>query len=211
MESQLLGREKTLFDDLAAASGPAVGLFAAACAERLRPVLRFTQADAEVTVGVALDMLWRVLEGIELPNSARLDELAQACRAAVPCEDESWNQEDAYIEDAIAATYYALEAYRLQDPQQAIWAARRGHESADYWVLNRLPGSAIDAKAEEACARNPLVRAELERQDRDARETNLTLTSGETLAEAARRFHRRAREEGDAFATALLSDPSRAG
>lgn len=203
----LLEREKNLLAQLRAVGPDGAALFAAACAERLRPIVRRVSLDAQVAVAaVALDGLWRVLAGAERPEI--LKELAQSCRAALPPEDESMGGgPDVYLEDAVAAAYYALEAHRLRDAQQAIWAARRGHEAADHCVLSRLSGPVtIDAKLGEASARDPLVFSELQHQDRDIREIVTVLGAGGALPALATTLRERAVVEGQKFVEALLGD-----
>jgi hypothetical protein len=108
--------------------------FAAACAERLWPLVeRYGSvtplAENDIpTLRRALDAAWRAASGSD-------EDLAQArdvAESMVPFEDENWTVEAGYAQNAIAAIAYASRAWLSDDPQEAVWAARQLYEAADY-------------------------------------------------------------------------------
>jgi len=112
----------------------ALTAFAAACAERLWPLVeRYGSVtplpeQSILTLRYALDAVWRTAGGSD-------EDLAQArdvAESMVPFEDEDWTIEAGYAQNAIAAIAYAARAWLSDDPQEAVWAARQLYEAADY-------------------------------------------------------------------------------
>ena len=162
------------------------GLFAIACAERLRPLLLQVPSGAPPLIaGVALTELWRILEGAQRPDPRRLSELSQACWVLVDIEPTP-KVPAALLELLVAATHHSLETYLAGNPQQAILAAEKSCAAA----AHKAPGS--------------LVEEEVARQDRDIREIADIARAGSPLAPFATRLRKRAEKEGGSFVGALL-------
>lgn len=163
-------------------------VFAAACVERLRPILAHVPSGASPLVaGVALTELWRVLEAAQRPDPRRLSELSQACWTLVDIEPTP-KVPTALLELLVAATHHALQTYLSGNPQQALQAARKIGEAAAY-------------KAEAS-----LGAQESTRQERDVGEIAEAARAGSPLAALGTRLRERAEKEGKAFAATLLRD-----
>jgi uncharacterized protein YjaG (DUF416 family) len=145
--------------------------FAAACAQRLLPAyqkcgLRSRSAAVNEVVAM-LERIWRDLAGDSL-STEELERLAERAMAIIPREDaDEWLPGQAAAEDAAAALAYALRCRQNGEAQEAAWAARRVYEALDHFIIERdnvdtnLPG------AEARVLSDPLIQAELDRQDRD--------------------------------------------
>src|SRR4051812_41037050 len=160
----LADREKEALAKLRAAGRAGAGVFAAACIERLRPLLDRVPSGAPALVaGVSLTQLWRILEGAERPDPRRLAELSSAGWALVEVEPAP-GVPAAFLELLVAGAHDALETYLSGDAQHAIHAARKACEAAAH------------AGDEE------LVGQEHARQDRDVRDIGELTRTGATLA-----------------------------
>ena len=145
-------REKEALAKLRAAGRAGAGVFAAACIERLRPLLDRVPSGAPALVaGVSLTQLWRILEGAERPDPRRLAELSSACWSLVEVEAVP-GVPAALLELLVAGAHDALETYLSGDAQHAIHAARKPSEAAGH-------AGAVE-----------LIDGERARQDRDLRE-----------------------------------------
>jgi hypothetical protein len=108
--------------------------FAAACAERLWPLVERYASAAAVPAGrvmplrVALDAVWRSCAG----GSEDVRGVQMLAESMVPGEDDQWVFETGYGQNAIAAVAYAARTWLTDDPQEAVWAARQVYEAADY-------------------------------------------------------------------------------
>lgn len=119
-----MDRETTMLDTLRASGRLGASIFAACCAERLRPLLRLVPSGAAPLVaGVALTELWRVLEGLQRPDLRRLEELSKACWALVEIEPVPGVRTE-HLEALVAAAHGAVESYLSGNPQKAIAAAK---------------------------------------------------------------------------------------
>ena len=135
--------------------------FAAACAERLWPLVeRYAAAVAlpwsEVRIlREALDSAWDA--AIYTHSISGLEEVIDSVESLAPFEDEGWVLESGYAQNGIAAIAYALRSWLSNDPQQAVWAARQVYEAADY-AIERGPSSAAPHlwEGESELANHPL-------------------------------------------------------
>jgi hypothetical protein len=163
-------------------------LFAAACVERLRPMLAHVPSGASPLVaGVALTELWRVLEAAQRPDPRRLSELSKACWVLVEIEPVP-KVPAAFLELLVAAAHHALETYLSGNPQQAVQAAAKIAEAAAHKAKGLLA-------ADEAA-----------RQERDVREIAGVARAGSPLAAFGARLRERAEKEGKGFVAALLQE-----
>jgi hypothetical protein len=178
-------RDAKALEKLRPAGRSGSSLFAMACVERLRPLLRRVQSgSAALVAGTALTELWRVLEGLQRPEPRRLAELSQACWVLVEIEPAP-GVPAAYLELLVAASHHALEAYLSGNPQQAIQAATKAAEAASQG------GGA-------------LVEEERARQDRDLAEIAELVRAGGALGPFGKQLRARAETEGAQFVEALL-------
>jgi hypothetical protein len=172
-----MGRELAALDKLRAAGRTGMAIFAACCAERLRPLLHHVPSGASPLVaGVALTELWRVLEGQQRVDPRRMKELSEACWTLVDIEPVP-KIKTGHLEILVAATRDALETYLSGNPEHALAAAKKC--------------STIAGEGEPA------------RQDRDVAEIAKTR---EGLAPLATRMRERAEAEGKAVVRALVEE-----
>lgn len=110
--------------------------FAAACAERLWPLVERYAAVASLAdvdrqaLRDALDTAWRAADGIGVEEDMK--SAGEATEALVPYEDEEWLLESGYAQNGIAAIAYAVRSWLSADSQDAVWAARQVYEAADF-------------------------------------------------------------------------------
>ena len=172
-----MGRELAALDKLRAAGRTGMAIFAACCAERLRPLLHHVPSGASPLVaGVALTELWRVLEGQQRVDPRRMKELSEACWTLVDIEPVP-KMKTGHLEILVAATHDALEAYLSGNPEHALAAAKKC--------------STVAGEDEPA------------RQDRDIAEV---AKAREGLAPLATRMRERAEAEGKAVVRALVEE-----
>lgn len=137
--------------------------FAAACAERLWPLVeRYASVMSVPTEGVrvlrqSLDAAWSAACGEDID----LRHARETAEEMVPYEDDDWVMEAGYAQNAIAAIAYATRSWLTDDPQEAVWAARQVYEAADYGAQqSQLSGEKVySAVVEEALANAPVVQA----------------------------------------------------
>jgi Protein of unknown function (DUF416) len=142
--------------------------FAAACAERLYPAYAAFQMasrrDDQGLIRRTLDHAW---EGARSGSVKVADpaDLVEQCVGLVP-DDESEDAIPAYADDAIASTAYAIQAAAGLDDGAAGWAAQRGTDSLDNFLLsNDFDLSQPDA--DQLVWEHPLVVAEISRRETD--------------------------------------------
>jgi hypothetical protein len=170
-----MGREPAAIEALRAAGRTGMAIFAACCAERLRPLLHHVPSGASPLVaGVALTELWRILEGEKRVDPRRMKELSEACWTLVDIEPVPKLQ-TAHLEVLVAAAHDALEAYLSGNPEHALAAAKK---------------CATVAGLHEPA-----------RQDRDVAEVAKTR---EGLAQFATRMRERAEAEGEKVVRLLV-------
>jgi len=168
-------RELAAIETLRAAGRSGMAIFAACCAERLRPLLNHVPSGAPPLVaGVALTELWRILEGQMRVDPRRMKELSEAFWTLVEIEPVPKVRTE-HLETLVAAAHDALETYLSGDPKHAVAAAKK-------------------------CA---LVAGEDEpaRQDRDVAEV---AKARERPAQFATRMRERAEAEGEKLVRTLI-------
>lgn len=144
-------------------------LFAASCAERIRPCYSAYALERGIdptTIDVLSDSLW---ENIVKPSMTKSEMrgCAEACFALVtPDEEGPWTQFRAYGEDAASATGYAWSVLENGASQESVWAARYVYDSLDSFVLRRAPQDKYSVRSKEAY-KQPLIQAELCLQQQD--------------------------------------------
>lgn len=176
--------EKQTLEKLRTAGRSGATAFAAACVERLRPLLAHVPSGAPPLVaGVALTQLWRVLEGAARPDPRRLGELSKSCWALVEIEPVP-KIPTLYLELLVAGAHDALETYLSGDAQHAIAALRKSTQAA------------------AQCRGEPA--AEAARQERDIREITDHARARGPFPPFATQVRKRAEKEGAAFVQALL-------
>lgn len=186
--------EELLVADLDRLAVPLRVVFAAACAERLKPAYeefsKQTGRGDPAKLAAILNRLWEDLEGNEM-SSPQLQQSIDTCMALIPQEDDGpWVSTQAAAEDAAAALAYALRCRQSGEAQEAAWAACRAYEAVDHFVINREDIDVNEAGSERAVLSHPIVQAELSRQRRDLNE----LRTGST-ADVVERIRSRARSE----------------
>jgi hypothetical protein len=75
--------------------------------------------------------------------------------------------EQAGAEDAAVSLAYALRCRRSGLVEEAVWAARRGYDAFDHYVINQEKIDIAALGAEEMVLAHPLVQTELAQQQRD--------------------------------------------
>lgn len=166
--------------------------FAAACAERLWPlveryasVVSLPEGDRHI-LRRALDLAWDAAgAGGSEEDMNRAGEEAESL---VPYEDDDWVLESGYAQNGIAAIAYAIRSWLSDDPQAAVWAARQVYEAADYGAQHMRSAAvrAYSADVEAEFARTPVVQAAISGIDEDL------VAAGEESAEVVRQRARSA-------------------
>ena len=159
----LAAYDQELSADLARLSSQQRAAFAAACAERLYPAyLAFRAASAssdDDPVRQALDLAWYgAVHGQVCGNPASL---VEASRALIPDADDE-SSLPPHADDAICAAAYALQCAAGLDDQAAHWAAQRGTDALDSFLLD-----SGEAQDDQGVWAHPLVLAELRRRRED--------------------------------------------
>lgn len=142
--------------------------FASACAERQLRNPAVSNAEGITEAVRLLERLWEHLADRHLTRDM-LEQLAQRCESIIPDGDAvaDWTSQVAFEESAIAAAVYAFRCAASGDSCFAIWSARQALEALDVFVAERLGISVYDPPAQRQIASDPLVQAELNRQERD--------------------------------------------
>ncbi len=117
--------------------------FAAACAEWLYPCYeefaRSTGQGDPAMLRAVIDAAWSLAEFEALPRND-IERLRALAESLVPNdEDENWSTLSPLAQNAAASAAYALRTWLLEDPQQAVWAARQVFEAGDYLVQLAAP------------------------------------------------------------------------
>jgi hypothetical protein len=107
----------------------------------------------------ALDAAWAALDGAA-DGLARWEDVAMAL---VPEEeDDAWEIESAYAENAAAAVSYALRTRGTGELDPAIWTAVQAYEASDFAAQRLLePLTYTDPGGEEALRGHPVVQEAL--------------------------------------------------
>jgi hypothetical protein len=160
--------------------------FAAACAERQYPayaafVLALGRED-DGTVRRTLDRAWDLAASGIVSDPDTIG-LIEQCAALIP-DSEAVDSIPAHADDAIAAAAYALQAAAGLDERAAGWAAQRGTDGLDNYLLsNDIDDSLPDA--DQLVWSHPLVMAEVSRREADLRRLN-TASSWQAAVDAVR-------------------------
>lgn len=172
--------------------------FAAACAERLWPLVeRYASAvslpegDRDILRG-ALDLAWEAAGGGG--SEEDMKGAGEVTESLVPYEDDDWVLESGYAQNGIAAIAYAIRSWLGDGPQEAVWAARQVYEAADFGAQQVKPaaGRAYSAEVEAELARTPVVQTAIRGISEDL------VAAGRDSAEVVRQ---RARSAAGAFVT----------
>lgn len=147
--------------------------FALACAERLHPTyVRYCSVTGWGDMpGMRdlLDRLWREVSEKEMSDSEQ-KQVLQECMSLFPGEQEPTRPESGPTEDAVGALAYAIRCLGTSDPQEAVWAARRGYEAVDGFVVARNRINISEPDSEHLILSDALIQRELSRQARDLAE-----------------------------------------
>jgi len=176
-------------------------VFAAAVAERMLPgYLTFshrTERGDPTALSSILEHLWRDIEG--QPTSERQGEenIALAMNLMPREEEGSWAPEQAWAEDTVSAVAYSLRCKQNGRAQEAAWAARRAYEALDHFVITTEAININEPGAEEKILSNPLIQAELSRQQRDLDE--LQSANSRDVSQVASQMRERAKAESEIF------------
>lgn len=130
--------ERSIRDELESWTRTQRVAFSCAVAERLMATYEwFTtvadQGDASA-LRSALDLAWSVAAS-EAVSKPAIDTARETAESLVPDDqDHNWVILSPLAQNAAASVAYALRASLVDDPWEAVWAARQLHEAADYLV-----------------------------------------------------------------------------
>lgn len=130
--------ERRIKDELASWTRTRRVAFSCAVAERLMATYEWftTVADQgdESALRSALDLAWSVAAS-EPASLSDIKSARETAESLVPDDqDDNWMILSPLAQNAAASVAYALRASLVDDPQEAVWAARQLHEAADYLV-----------------------------------------------------------------------------
>lgn len=157
--------------------------FAAACAERLWPLLAVYQDAAGrpqeefSALRAVLDSVWAVAAGAE--PAGHLDEDEALVESLVPSDDdEDWVFESAYGQNGLAALAYAARTVLTDDSQEAVWAAQQLYEATDVAAQQVVATSGLTrAESERALLEHPAVQWALRSIDGDLSRSAFTVAA----------------------------------
>jgi len=171
MQAKLRYDESALLAKLTGLSPRQRTLFAAACAERLVPLYRWSIRQAPAiradSLERGLETLWHTATATTW--TADLEDVRNLAMNSVPDDDSLGTASLAsryagYMPTALA---YAVACHQSEDPQQAVWAARQPYDAIDLWVATPSEIDFNEPGVEGRVASAPLIQAELSRQSRD--------------------------------------------
>jgi uncharacterized protein YjaG (DUF416 family) len=148
-------------------------IFAAACAERLLPqysafvLASWHQSSNRLIEG--LEAVWQDPGCADTPAAqVSLEELT----GLVPGEDDvwPWTIEIGHAQDAGIAAYHAIAAWLTGETSEAAWAASLAVDAVDSFVVYSNDIDVNDPAAKQRLAKDPLIVAEIDRQERDLSE-----------------------------------------
>ncbi|HSV01893.1 MAG TPA: DUF416 family protein [Phenylobacterium sp.] len=175
---------------LAAVSQKASVVFAACCASRLLAPYETCQEEIAPLGGnllrPAIDRLWNF---VEVGEQAEWKALAIQLVAAIPDEDINLTFGHCVIDDALAATAYAIQAASGLGVQNAVYSGRRLYETVDRFAGLSFNITEFTDVVERNVLSHPVVQMELERQCIDV--DVLVRSTDEMLPDLARELHER--------------------
>jgi hypothetical protein len=114
-----------------------------------------------------LALLWADLDGTPMSLS-EVDTMIQTATRLIPGEDHRpWVLEQGVAEDAVSAVLYSLRSHQSGAEEEAGWAATVACNALDDFVINRDDIDLNVPRLEERIVSDPLMQAELARQQRD--------------------------------------------
>ena len=164
-------------------------VFAAAIAERmLGAYAKYSNRTGRGSLGQLrgiLAWLWADLAGIPM-SGQEVAAMIDRATELLPGEDHRpWVQQGA-AEDAVSAVLYSLRSRQSGLPEEAGWAATVACDALDDFLINRddidtnVPGS------EARLVSDPLMQAELTRQQRDLEQLLQGMTTVQGLQERSK-------------------------
>lgn len=148
-------------------------IFGLACAQR--QMASYNKFHHETGLGnydeisILISEYWdRVIEG--KIHSITTDKQLERCMELIPNSEEVNSTMTPYAEDAGASLAYVIRAMVSGDNENLIWAAMRGYEAVDHYVVNEINADYNKPGIEEEILAHPLVQTELNRQERDLNE-----------------------------------------
>jgi uncharacterized protein YjaG (DUF416 family) len=142
--------------------------FAVACASRMARPYRAGQdhliLGAPAIVDDTLNRIWDFAVGGPAADWARTE---RDLTALIPDGDDQLGPAHFIVDDALAATAYAVRTAVAGDAQEAAFCSRRAYEAVDQFAQRTITATSLDADVERTLLADPVVQAELSRQARD--------------------------------------------
>lgn len=138
----------------------------------------------------ALAAVWADVEGTPRSDLAAL---ARDAEVLAPGEEDRWNSDMPAAQNAAAAVAYAIRARSSSSIEDPVRAARQVYEALDSWIAMRDDLDPNVRGNEDRIRADPLIRAELARQQRDL--DSLQDQSDELVRRSASAMRARAQEE----------------
>lgn len=133
-----------------------------------------------------LARLWADLAGIPM-SEQEVATMIDRAEGLLPGEDHRpWVLEQGAAEDAVSAVLYSLRSRKSGLPEEAGWAATVACDALDDFVINRDDIDTNDPGSEARVAADPLMQAELARQQRDLEEMLQGTTTAQGLRERSK-------------------------
>lgn len=164
------GREEELKEELKRLSPAHRVVFAASCCERLLPnyntFSRMENWGDPQVLELALDEIWKSLEGVRLPPK-RIKELIKKTERVAPDTEDFPSIHGSIALYAAAAVGATLECCLNGDPRRAAEVGSLAVSAVDMYVRERDDLDFNDPDTWERVGKDPLVRRELDRQRQD--------------------------------------------
>lgn len=169
--------------------------FAALAAERIMPGVDGLAGGPGDSISVQarsiLDAVWARLGEDGQPSYVR--QQIESCMALLSQHAESWGSSRPFAEDALSAIAYTLRCESTGMATEAAYAARRGYEAVDKYVVQQLDVDLNSPGAEKIVLADPRIQAELQFQRTDMRALQqLGSTAGLAVAALRQRAVRNA-------------------
>ena len=202
----------TLVDSLRGVHATFRCLFAACCAERLKPALeaftKQTQIVDYAEVDAALANLWNVVQADDW-NELEISRSMDRCKSDTGRVEKLGTGPLALAAaDAIACVGYGLISARSQKAEDAAWAGTRAIDTFFQYITQYLSTSkTLDKNTLSKAFAHPLYIAELDRQQRDV--NDLKKISPQNAQELIQTLQVRNEIDGHAILRVLTSPPVR--